>query len=175
MNEITKEDFIIEMSKYLAEEKETLPATSSIADDFTCIINTYLSRAKTQQKEIDSENNIDCPLGELGLVDVVNRKKGIYKKTIPLAATFNPWIVMAVISDNAKNQQEINLNELLIGENNIGKIFNLDSVAMLEVLHTVEKSGMIKIIRTAGLDVIQIKKMYSFSECIENYFKEIAS
>lgn len=175
MNEFTKEDFIIEMNKYLADEKETVPATSSIADDFTCIINTYLSRAKTQQKEIDSENNIDCPIGELGLVDVVNRKKGIYKKTIPLAATFNPWIVMAVISDNAKNQQEINLNELLIGENNIGKIFNLDSVAMLEVLHTVEKSGMIKIIRTAGLDVIQIKKMYSFSECIENYFKEIAS
>lgn len=50
MNEFTKEDFIIEMNKYLADEKETVPATSSIADDFTCIINTYLSRAKTQQK-----------------------------------------------------------------------------------------------------------------------------
>ena len=70
MNEFTKEDFIIEMNKYLAEEKETVPATSSIADDFTCIINTYLSRAKTQQKEIDSENNIDCPLGELGLASI---------------------------------------------------------------------------------------------------------
>ena len=177
MLEFSREDFIVEVNKCLCEENEMLPAQSSIGDDFTCIINTYLPRYKTQNKETDPENNIDCPLGELGLIDIVNKKNGIYtyKKSAPLISTFNPWIILAIINDNANGNTEIKLNDLLIGEKNIGKTFNLDSVTMLEVLHEVEKKGIIKIIRTSGLDVIQIKKSYSFLECTRKYYEEIAS
>ena len=41
-------------------------------------------------------------------------------------------------------------------EKNIGKVFNLDSICMLSLLHEVEKLGDIKIIRTAGLDVVRV-------------------
>ena len=177
MNEFTREDFITEMNKYLAEEKVDLPAASSIGDDFNCIINTYLPRYKTSNKEINPENNIDCPLGEIGLVDIIDKRKGttLYKKSVPLLSKFNPWVIMSVICDNANGATEINLNELLLGENNIGHIFNLDSVAMLELLHVLEKKEMLKIIRTSGLDVIQLKKQFTFSECVENYYKEIGA
>lgn len=177
MTEFTREDFIVEINKFLKEENAVLPATSSLSDDFNCIVNTYLPRYKSQNKELNPENNIDCPLGELNLIDIVNKKKGIvfYKKSCPLMSSFNPWIILAIINDNAQGKTEIKLNDLLTAERNIGKIFNLDSTKMLELLHEIEKRELLKIIRTSGLDVIQLKKSYSFEECVKNYYKEIAS
>ena len=56
---------------------------------------------------------------------------------------------------------------------NIGKIFNLDSVAMLNLLYEIEKLGTIKISRTAGLDVVNILQTYSFQECVDKYYLTI--
>ena len=80
---------------------------------------------------------------------------------------------MAVISEQAHGRNEIGLNELLTGTNNIGKVFNLDSITMLDILHTVEKLGEIKIIRTAGLDVVRILNARSFQQCVESYYADI--
>jgi len=44
---------------------------------------------------------------------------------------------------------------------------------MLEILHNIEKIGKIKIIRTAGLDIIIINEKLTFLECVENYYKKI--
>ena len=63
---------------------------------------------------------------------------------------------MAVIAEQSNGREEIALNELLSAEKNIGKVFNLDSICMLSLLHEVEKLGEIKIIRTAGLDVVRV-------------------
>ena len=65
------------------------------------------------------------------------------------------------------------MNDLLIAPCNIGRIFNLDSISLLELLHKVEKIGEIKIIRTAGLEVIRINNDRTFQECIEIYYKNI--
>ena len=45
---------------------------------------------------------------------------------------------------------------------------------MLETLHEIERIGEIKIIRTAGLDVIRINNIHrTFEECVENYYADI--
>lgn len=97
----------------------------------------------------------------------------VYKKSIPTASTFNPWIVLAVIHANANGRKEIGLNELLTSPCNIGKIFNLDSIAMLDVLHSAESTGELKIVRTAGLDVINLSNVHTFEECVEYYYQDI--
>jgi len=97
----------------------------------------------------------------------------IYKKAIPSASTFNPWVILSVIHDNANGRKEIGLNELLTGEKNIGKVFNLDSITMLDVLHVAERTGEIKIIRTAGLDIVNLTHEYSFEECVKRYYDDI--
>lgn len=173
--EFSREDFRTEILKYISEENQTIPSASSIEGDFDCIINTYLPRYKARQTEVDPENNIDCPLGEIGLVDIINRKKGVvtYKKSIPLVSSFNKWIVLAVIAENSNNKTELSLNDLLLGEKNIGRVFNLDSVSMLELLHKIEKTELLKIIRTSGLDVIQLSKSFTFDECVNNYYGEL--
>lgn len=174
MSEFTKEDFVAALQNYvLMSDGEASVALRSLNDDFACIVNTYLPRYKTSQKHISPENNIDCPFGELGLIDVLNKDKKIYKKSIPAPESFNPWAILAVITDQAHGRTEIGLNELLTAQCNIGRVFNLDAITMLDVLHQVERLGEIKIIRTAGLDVIRILNQRSFQECVDTYYANI--
>ena len=174
MSEFTREDFVQAIQNYiLMSEDVDNAAIRSLNDDFACIINTYLPRYKTNPDKVSAENNIDCPFGELGLVDIANKKLKTYKKTTPSPKTFDPWVILAVISDQADGRDEIGLNELLKGSCNIGRVFNLDAVTLLDVLHEVEKMGAIKIIRTAGLDVIHINEQLTFDECVEHFYENI--
>lgn len=175
MSEFTKEEFVQEIQNYImmSDEDSTI-AIRSLNDDFSCIINTYLPRYKTNPDKVSPENNIDCPFGELGLVDIANKKKKTFKKSIPAAESFNPWVVLSVIVDQVDGREEIGLNELLTNPCNIGKIYNLDAITMLDILHDIENMGMLKIIRTAGLDVIHIRKRITFIECVEKYYESIS-
>lgn len=174
MSEFTKEDFVQSLQNYILMNGEgETAALRSLNDDFSCIINTYLPRYKSNPDKVSPENNIDCPFGELGLVDIANRKKKTYKKSIPGAKTFNPWVVLAVIADQANGRDEIGLNDLLNSPFNIGKVFNLDAVTMIDILHEVEQIGAIKIIRTAGLDIIHLNEDYDFIECVRQFYMNI--
>lgn len=140
---------------------------------FNIIINTYLPRYKSNPDRVNPENNIDCPFGELGLVDILNKRKKTYKKSIPASDTLNPYVVMAVIVKNADGRNEISLNELLTAPCNIGKVFNLDSITMLDALYRIERLGLIKINRTAGLDVITIQTDLDFLDCVKRFYSSI--
>lgn len=174
MSEFSREDFVVALQKYIKmEDGETDYAIRSLNDDFQCIINTYLPRYKSNSARISPENNIDCPFGELGLVDILNRRKKTYKKSIPASNTINPYVALAVIVDNAGERREITLNELLTSPCNIGKVFNLDSITMLDILYRIEKQGLIKINRTAGLDVITLQEDLSFLDCVKRFYASI--
>ena len=174
MTEFTKEDFVAALNGYVIDAGEET-AIRSLTDDFNCIIGTYVPRHKINPGKILAENNIDCPLGELGLIDIVDKNKKIYRKMTPSASSIDSWIALAVIMDQAGNATEIELNELLLGKKNIGRIFNLDVIAMIDVLHGIEKTGAIKIIRTAGLDIIRIEQRYTFDECVDRYYEMVES
>ena len=169
VSEFTREDFTSALDAYVKMQGEDV-AERSLNDDFNAIVNTYLPRYKTGKKE-DPENNIDSPFGELNLLDVLDKTKKIYKKAIPASDTFDSWIILAIIMDQNPDENEIALNELLNAPCNIGKVFNLDAITMLDILHNVEKTGIIKIIRTAGLDVVRINEQFSFLECMKRYYE----
>lgn len=175
MSEFTKEEFVQALQNYIlmADQDNNTVAIRSLNDDFTCIINTYLPRYKSNPGKVSPENNIDCPFGELGLVDIANKKKRTYKKSVPVAKSFNPWIILAIIAEQSDGRDEIGLNELLTKPCNIGKVFNLDAITMLDILHRIENTGMIKIIRTAGLDVIHLQKKITFNDCVKKYYETI--
>lgn len=171
LSEFSKEDFVKELNNYVLINGVSV-AQRSLEEDFNCIINTYLPRFKSNPEKVSPENNLDCPLSELALVDTISKKK-LYKKSIPLTNSFNPWIILAVIMEQAKERTSMPLNELLTGENSIGKVFNLEAISMLEILHNVEKTNEIKIIRTAGLDIIKINNERNFQECVDRYYESI--
>jgi hypothetical protein len=82
-------------------------------------------------------------------------------------------VVLAIIVEQAGERREISLNELLTAPCNIGRVFNLDSITMLEILYRIERLGEIKIIRTAGLDVIHILNAPTFIDCVNHYYTSI--
>ena len=178
--EFNVNDFLLEISKWIKNENDDEEDVSkkirSLTDDFNCIINTYFSKTNIADKS--PENNIDCPFVELGLIGTGSKTKTFRKKT-PLIDNFNPYITLALILDFSKNElsgkSEIQLNSLLQNKNSIGKVFNLDSISLIEILRKVEKIGELKIIRTAGLDVIQITNPEkTFLDCIKQYYEELS-
>lgn len=172
MMEFTKEDFVLAIQSYIKKHAKSV-APRSLEDDFNCIINTYLPRYKLNSNKISPESNIDCPFAELGLVDILNKKKKIYKKSAPLVNTIDVWVALAVISDQTKGRFEIPINELLTGKYNVGKIFNLDIINLIQLLQKIERTGKLNLIRAAGLDVIHIDKELTFKKCVDTYYNNI--
>ena len=171
-SEFTREDFSTQLKSFLRIQDEEV-SERSIDDDYMCIINTYISRIKANPRKVDPESNIDCPLGELGLIDIVNRKAKVYKKSPPKKDMLHPLILLAVILDQADGEKTIRISEIQNNPCNAGKIFNLDIIELTALLYKIELMGFIKVIRTAGLDVVRIETDLDFSECVNEYYRRI--
>lgn len=174
MSEFSRDDFVSALQSYIKMTNNVEDvAIRSLSDDFNCILSTYVPRFKTNPSRTNPESNIDCPLGELGLIDILSKEKKTYRKSIPMASTINPWVALAVIVEQADGEKEISLNELLTAPCNIGRIFNLDAITMLDILYQIEQLGEIKINRTAGLDVISILHNLEFQDCVASYYASL--
>jgi len=175
MKEFTKDDFVSSLEAYIKMSGTYKSISlSSLESDFDCILGTYVSRIKSNPEKIHPENNIDSPLGELNLIDMLNKKSKIYIKSQPKKGTLSSLIVLAVIVDNAKDKTEIKINSILNDKNNAGKIFNLDNVYLIDILYELQRMNLLKVIRTAGLDIITLNKDMDFIEVVESYYQSLS-
>jgi len=88
--------------------------------------------------------------------------------------TLHPIIVLAVIIANApEGEREIRISALQSNLCNIGKVFNLDSVALTDYLYQISALGYIKVVRTAGLDIVRIETQMDFLGCVTEYYEKI--
>ncbi|MGL6292004.1 DUF4007 family protein [Eubacterium aggregans] len=79
--EYSRDDFVDMIQNYIRMEgHEKNVASRSLSDAFMCIVNTYLPRYKSNPSRVSAENNIDCPFGELGLIDILDKRKKRTKK-----------------------------------------------------------------------------------------------
>lgn len=168
-----KEEFVEYITMYVRNQsEEKVPSDRVISDDFECAIKTYYS-AKTSA---DPESNFVCPLSDLGLIKVDDESnKKIYTK-VPFKRKINPYIIMAVIINEAnKNNslKEIKISSIQNDRCNIGKTFNLDNILISEYLDMLQGMELIKVFRTAGLDVVQIKTDMNFEKCVQKYYNNI--
>lgn len=172
--EFTKEDFVTQLKNYIklnGAEKES--SDRVLDDDYNCILNTYIPKIKLSSSKENPESNIDCPLGELGLLEVVNKKEKIYKKSMISSEKLNPLIILAIILKEYPEKKEIRISSLLIEERSIGKIFNLDMENLIKILYKLEKLEYVKVVRTAGLDVVRIEKELDYLSVIQEYYNTI--
>lgn len=176
-SEFTRDDFITQLDAYIRINGEDEKGNRILTDDFNCIINTYVPRIKSSPEKVHPENNIDCPLGELSLIDILNKREKIFKKSIPKIDSIHPIIALAIIVDNAENN-EIRISSILNDKCNVGKILNLDIIALITLLNKIEQRGYIEIKRTAGLDVIKLSDTIEgethderFLWCVNEYYR----
>ena len=150
--EFTRDDFTKQLDAYIRMNGEDEKSNRILTDDFNCIINTYVPRIKSNPEKVHPENNIDCPLGELSLIDILNKREKIYKKSIPKIEDIHPIIALAIIVDNATNK-EIRISSILNDKCNVGKILNLDIITLIALLNRIEQRGYIKIKRTTKIQI----------------------
>lgn len=172
VSEFEKEDFTNSVCNWIKLQGLEVPIRT-IEDDFNCIINTYMPRYKTAPEKIEPESNMECPLSELGLVDFCGGKGKKYQKVAPVRGSVDPMIAIAIIIDNAAGRTEIPLSELLNGDRNIGRVFNLDVISLLDIIDSAQQTGYVNLVRTAGLDVLQIETDKSFIECVKEYYDNL--
>lgn len=172
-----KDDFVRAIERYVfANNNKPKVALSSLESDFGCILNTYVPRDRTSGRASSPENTIDCPLGELGLVDVDDRAAKTYRKRpANLSALPSLLVLYAICSARELDEgygREIRLESLLDDPYMPGRLFNLDSVALLTKLYELEGDGHIRINRTAGLDVVRIARPdVSKEDCLKMYYE----
>jgi len=171
-NEFTRDDFVKQLNTYILMNESEV-SERSLDDDFNCIMSTYVPRIKSNPGKVHPESNIDCPFGELSIVDIANKKAKTYKKSVPKLDSLHPLVVLAVIIDQAQGNREIKISAIQNDRNNAGKIFNLDIITLTNLLNKIEHMGYIKVIRTAGLDVINIETDIDFLGCVREYYAAI--
>lgn len=167
LNEFTKEELESNLKLYgLKNEIEI--SDRVVEDDISCLLNTYYLKEKKQ----NPEDNMKCPFDELNLIKIINKKEKIYKKNITDSNAINPFIALAVIVEQSQGKKELKLSALQ-EINNIGKVFSLDMTGILSILRKLEKLEYLKVIRTAGLDIIKMEKEISFIESVKKYYENI--
>ena len=170
--DITQDNFVNGIKTYLLNESNSQVSDRTLNEDFDCIIKTYLQSDKISLPE----SNLECPLTELALISISDKKKRIYSKSAPHQNAINPLVILAVIiNENNKNNgaNEIKISKLESDPCNIGKIFNLDSLSIASYLDKLQNMSLIKVNRTAGLDLIYLDTDWTFRKCVEAYYKSI--
>ena len=173
MNEINKESFISEIKSYIELNFDGGSVSDrALEDDFDCIIKTYF---KNNESNFSPESNIESPLTELGLIKLLDKKNKIYSKTAPSLATINPLIILAIIikENKDKKNKDIKISKLEKEPCNIGKIFNLNNIQVAQYLDKLQNLGYIKVIRSAGLDIINLKTDLTFNDCVKKYYENL--
>ena len=175
-----KAGFVEAINRYIFtyNDKKDVALTSLDAD-FNCILSTYIPHDRTSGKAASPESVIDCPLGELGLIDVESRAAKKYRKMPANPSTLPALLVLYSICSMRELQEdegapagaEMRLDTLLNGPYSPGRLYNLDSVALLEKLYELEEDGLIRITRTAGLDVVRLAESdMTKANCLARYY-----
>lgn len=171
-NEFTKEDFRNEMIYALNRYANNITfSENSLFDDCECIIKTYVDNKKENK---NPEDNISCPLSELGLVSktILSHGKEVIQKIKPSMDKLDKLIVLYIILDNLNGAESISMESILTGKCNAGKVLNLDRNLLNEYLDLLKNSGYIEINRTAGLNQVYPKKC-SKQDIIKEYYEEL--
>lgn len=175
---INKEQFKEEFGEYFKVNNEDKAAPDkSLDDEYSCLIRTYYSKL---ERDDDPEETKVSPLTELKLITSCDDKNKDFRKNIPDKDDIHPLIAYAVISkmlveiDPATGAEhirdEVRIDDICTQEYNLGKSFNLDRYSIIYILEKLVNMGLIKMSRTAGLDIVKNIKFTRFEDCVQKYY-----
>lgn len=157
-------------------------AVSSLESDADCILSTYIPHERLTGKRVSPESVIDCPLGDLGILDVENRSLKTYRKKTA-SSDIPPLVILYGVlkqidgalggnEGGIRSSTEIKIADLLTAEGSPGKVFNVDSVLLLNKLYELERLGYLSVNKTAGSDVVRlVKPDLRPLDCLAEYYK----
>lgn len=169
LKEFTKEELFEGMESlmedYLQGEEYS---QKSLHDDCNAILKTYIEEAISR----DPEDNLVCPLTELGLIKQQKNARGklIYIKSKPNMHKLPAMFVMYMICKMTESYEGIAIDLLIESDDNLGKLLNFDRMMVYQYLEELKNLNLIEINRTSGLDMIYPKNKISAQELLEMYY-----
>lgn len=175
--EFTKGDILAGLNEYVTNFNKNI-AESSFVKDINCILRMYVA----QELNINSpsEDSIDCPFNELGLIRNFGKN---YQFKVGAKTNLPPEIIVAACLEYAawinqdKNQvKTINIPSLLYEEGSPGMVFKLTENILCASIETVAKNlnslifsdtaGLIQLTFTEEPDALAqeiLEQYYNFS------------
>lgn len=163
MQNFSKDDLFNTISK-IFYAKNMIFNEKILADEINMIIKTYC----VDEKIDNPENNFACPLSNLGLIK--KNEKGLYERTKPSSKKLNYLIVYYLILNLMIETDSMSIDDLVNSDNGPFKILNLDKTLFNDYLDELRINKFIEINRTAGLNMVYIKKRLTIQEIFAEYF-----
>lgn len=171
--DFTKEDMTESCKTLLTKKMEEGLSFSekSLADDCSSILRMYIN---PDSAVAHPEDSLACPLAELGLLQKSTRVKNAYIKAAPPRTLLDKSVILYVIVKNLREDKpSVSISDLLTAPNHVGRVFNLNRVAINEYLDQLRIAGYLSINRTAGLDMVYVAPSIRPEEIMVEYYKKI--
>ena len=169
IDEFTKEELIYTIlgkMQIFSEGKKI--SERSLRDDISVLLNMYV---KERMEDYDPEEKKISPFAKLGLIKKDREK---YFKTQPdrevLINDVFLYALMKYFTENAKDS--VGIDELLNAPLSPGRVLNLKRIALNEYLDNLAALNYITVNRTAGLDMVYLKKNISLYEIVKKYYEK---
>lgn len=154
---------------------KTIAVDNSLKKDIDCFINTYV--VKTLVKNAITENTLECPLAELGLIKE-KANKGEYKFQRNLGKNVPKLIFYYALTEYINNLKEetstLSLENITYAVNSPGRIFKLDESIIATYLSDIETSSKNKYQwnDSLGIRQLQITKKTNSDFFLKKYYKK---
>ena len=149
------------ITQYVGEQKFS---EKSLNSDIDVLLNMY---SKNKIKSDPEDKNIS-PFSQLALI---KNTDGKYTKNHPDRRIFSEFVVLYELENMLDGREGLSIDEAVNGESGLAKIYNLTSVMANEYFDRLDAAGYIRVVRTAGLDMIYPVKMSGALKVAEEYYK----
>ncbi len=169
-----KELFVSEFYTFLQKNGENY-VKKAVEKEFDCFKNTYVSEKVFDISKIIDEDAFPL-FAPLKLIKYGENGNFYFKKSqtkdIPLLI-----LLYCIISDNAehlKSNTQIGLEQILEGENQVGKYMCLSYATLLELLQQLENAKKISLVNNFGNRYIQLN-LLDTNLILTNYYEGVKS
>lgn len=156
-------------------EPDRRVAQSSLKKDVACLLRTYLPDGKGN----NPENLLESPLAQLGVLAQFG--DGAQKRYHWQRADTNrlhPLILLYVLVDRQQKERpslsEVRLSQVLQEPMNAGRVFNLTTAVLTDLIAALNKSYpdlSVRFVRTAGLDQLTLPQV-TCAEILTRYYAD---
>lgn len=160
-----KENLLSNLTSYILETYNKEVSERSIKDDISCLLNTYISKQVRTP-----EDNIESPFADLGLITFANKKNGEINYIKTHKYDMNIYLAYYILLNLSKDNEVLDFKSIIESKNSLGNIFNLDSYEVMDIMDLLQNKGLIKIIRTGGLDYIVFLEKISMTEVLTKIY-----
>ncbi len=165
------EEIFIKLLESWIQEQGVQVARGSLKKDYDCFINTYLSNKYVG--EINPEDNLGCPLRELGLIELLDEKTRRYRITKRNVAALPKELFYFCILDQAmeNNSRYVTIDEMFYNPGSIGRVFLLGVSEVIQVLEILQNYNFLYLTKTAGLNNVSLLEILEPYRLLEEYYK----